>query len=275
MNHQVTFRSSPQPTLPPIYEVFVGRQPIYTPQLDVFAYELLFRRGEMQHADVTDGNQATAHVLVNTFLELGLDTLVGSKRAFVNLTRDFLLQDYSLVFPADRVALEVLEDVAVDTDLLEALRNLSAQGYTIALDDFFYQEHLRPLVELADIIKIDVLASGRTTVAEQVELLRQYDVQLLAEKVETQDDFTYYNTLGFEYFQGYFFCRPDVVKGQRLPTNRLIILELLAKLQNPGTTFRELEALISRDVSLSYKVLRAANAAMFTRARKVESIQQA
>ena len=95
MSYQVTSRCPPQGTLPSIYEVFVGRQPIYTQQLDVFAYELLFRRGEMQHAGVTDGNQATAHVLVNTFLELGLDTLVGSKRAFVNLTRDFLLQDYS------------------------------------------------------------------------------------------------------------------------------------------------------------------------------------
>src|SRR5262249_3554163 len=192
--------------------------------------------GEMPHAGVTDGNQATAQVLVNTFLELGLDTLVGPKRAFVNLTRDFLLQDYALVFPADRVVLEVLEDVAVDADVLAALRHLSAQGYTIALDDFFYQEHLRPLVELADIIKIDVLASGRTTVAEHVQLLRHYDVQLLAEKVETQEDFTYYKTLGFEYFQGYFFCRPDVVKGQRSPTNRLVILELLAKLQSPRTT---------------------------------------
>ena len=275
MSHQVTSRCPPQPMLSPIYEVFVGRQPIYTQQLDVFAYELLFRSGEMPHAGVTDGNQATAQVLVNTFLELGLDTLVGPKRAFVNLTRDFLLQDYSLVFPADRVVLEVLEDIAVDDDVLAALRNLSAQGYTIALDDFFYQEHLRPLVELADIIKIDVLASGRTTVAEHVQLLRHYDVQLLAEKVETQEDFTYYKTLGFEYFQGYFFCRPDVVKGQRSPTNHLVILELLAKLQSPRTTFRELEVLISRDVSLSYKVLRTANAAMFTRTRKVESIQQA
>jgi EAL and modified HD-GYP domain-containing signal transduction protein len=275
MSHQVTSRRLPPHTLPPIYEVFVGRQPIYTQQMDVFAYELLFRSGEVQHAGVTDGNQATAHVLVNTFLELGLDALVGSKRAFVNLTRDFLLQDYSLVFPADRVVLEVLEDVAVDADLLAALRNLSAQGYVIALDDFFYQEHLRPLVELADIIKIDVLASGRTTVAEHVKLLRHYDVQLLAEKVETQEDFTYYQTLGFEYFQGYFFCRPDVVKGQRSPTNRLVILELLAKLQSPGTSFRELEALISRDVSLSYKVLRAANVAIYSRACKVESIHQA
>jgi EAL and modified HD-GYP domain-containing signal transduction protein len=275
MSYQVTSRQPPRGTLPSTYEVFIGRQPIYTRQLDVFAYELLFRSGEMQHAHVTNGNQATAHVLVNTFLELGLDTLVGSKRAFVNVTRDVLLQDCSLAFPADRVVLEVLEDITVDDDVLAALRSLSVQGYTIALDDFFYEEHLRPLVELADIIKIDVLASDRTTVAEQVELLRHYDVQLLAEKVETQEDFAYCKTLGFEYFQGYFFCHPDVVKGQRSPTNRLMILELLARLQSPETTFRELEAIISRDVSLSYKVLRAANAAIYSQARKVKSIHQA
>jgi len=264
-----------QGTLPSTYNIFVGRQPIYTRHMDVFAYELLFRNGDVQHARVTDGNQATAHVLVNTFLELGLDTLVGTKRAFINFTRDVLLQDCSLVLPAERVVLEVLEDVHVDANLLEALRNLSAQGYTIALDDFRYQEHLQPLVELANIIKIDVLASDRTTLQEQVAILRHYDVQLVAEKVETQDDFTYCETLGFEYFQGYFLCRPDVLKGQRSPTNRMMILDLLAKLQNPETTFGELDTIISRDISLSYKVLRMANTAFYARSRKVESIHQA
>ena len=268
-------RRPPQDTLPPTYDVFVGRQPIYTQEMDVFAYELLFRSGDVQHAHVTDGNQATARVLVNTFLELGLETLVGTRLAFINLTRDFLLQDWPLVLPADRVVLEVLEDVHVDANLLEALRSLSAQGYTIALDDFVYQEHLQPLVELADIIKIDVLAADRTTVEEQVALLRRYNVALLAEKVETQDDFTYCKDLGFQYFQGYFLCRPDVLKGQRSPTNRMIILDLLAKLQNPDISFHDLEALISRDVSLSYKVLRVANTAFYAQSRKVESIQQA
>jgi c-di-GMP phosphodiesterase len=262
-------------TLPSTRDVFVGRQPIYNQQMDVFGYELLFRSGDVQYASFSDGNQATAQVLVNTFLEIGLDTLVGSKYAFVNLTRDFLLQDYSSVLPADRVVLEVVEDVLVDPDLIEAVRNLSRQSYTIALDDFIYQEHLRPLVELANIIKLDMLAMDRHTLQEHVTLLRHYGAKLLAEKVETQDDFAYCKALGFDYFQGYFFCRPDVVKGQRSHTNRLEILHLLAQLQNPETTFRALEEIISRDVSLSYKVLRAANAAFYTQSRKVASIQQA
>jgi c-di-GMP-related signal transduction protein len=262
-------------TLPSTRDVFVGRQPIYNQQMDVFGYELLFRSGDVQYASFSDGNQATAQVLVNTFLEIGLDTLVGSKYAFVNLTRDFLLQDYSSVLPADRVVLEVVEDVLVDPDLIEAVRNLSRQSYTIALDDFIYQEHLRPLVELANIIKLDMLAMDRHTLQEHVTLLRHYGAKLLAEKVETQDDFAYCKALGFDYFQGYFFCRPDVVKGQRSHTNRLEILHLLAQLQNPETTFCALEEIISRDVSLSYKVLRAANAAFYTQSRKVASIQQA
>jgi EAL and modified HD-GYP domain-containing signal transduction protein len=262
-------------TLPSTRDVFVGRQPIYNRQMDVFGYELLFRSGDVQHACFADGNQATAQVLVNTFLEIGLDTLVGSKYAFVNLTRDFLLQDYSPVLPADRVVLEVVEDVLVDTDLIAAVRSLSMQGYTIALDDFIYQEHVRPLVELANIIKLDVLAMDRHTLEEHVTLLRHYNAKLLAEKVETQDAFAYCKALGFDYFQGYFFCRPDVVKGQRSHTNRLEILHLLAQLQNQDTTFRALEEIISRDVSLSYKVLRVANAAFYAQSRKVASIHQA
>jgi c-di-GMP phosphodiesterase len=171
--------------------------------------------------------------------------------------------------------LEVLEDIAVDADLLAALRRLSARGYCIALDDFLYQPHLRPLVELADIIKLDILAVDRSTLAEHVALLRQYDVKLLAEKVETYEEFMCCKALGFEYFQGYFFCRPNVVKGQRSPTNRLALLNVLTKPQSPDVELRDIEGLISRDVSLSYKVLRVANTAYFARARKVESIQQA
>ncbi|MGE3536443.1 MAG: EAL and HDOD domain-containing protein [Candidatus Tectimicrobiota bacterium] len=271
----LAFSSASPGHAPALYSAFVGRQPIYTRTCEVFAYELLFRSGDVQQARVQDGNEATAHVLVNTFLELGLDTLVGSKRAFINVTRDFLLQDFSAVFPADQVVLEVLEDVPVDDDVIRAVRSLSQHGYSIALDDFIYQEHLRPLVELADIIKIDVLALERDALREHVQRLRHYNVQLLAEKVETQDDVTYCRELGFDYFQGYFFCRPDVVKGQRSPTNRLVILELLAKLQNPATSFQELETIISRDVSLSYKILRLANTAYYARARKVQSIHEA
>jgi EAL and modified HD-GYP domain-containing signal transduction protein len=219
-------------------EVFVGRQPIYTRKLDVCAYELLFRSNETNRAQVVNGNQATSQVILNTFMEIGLDTIVGQKRAFINLTRDFLLQEYSAVFPAKRVVLEVLEDVPVDAALIAAVRRLSAQGYTIALDDFVYHERLRPLVEVADIIKVDVLALDRKTLSEHSTLLRQYNVQLLAEKVETQDAFKFCKALGFDYFQGYFFCKPEIIKGHRVPANRLATLQLLARLRDPDVEFR-------------------------------------
>lgn len=256
-------------------EVFVGRQPIYTRQLDVFAYELLFRSGEGEEASVMDGDQATSQVILNTFMEMGLDTIVGQKLAFINLTRDFILQDYAPVFPADRVVLEVLEDIPVDAELIEAVRRLSDQGYTIALDDFIYHERLQPLMEIADIIKVDVLALDKAALREHQAVLQQYNVKLLAEKVETQDEFRYCRELGFDYFQGYFFCKPEVIKGQRVPANRLVSLQLLARLQDPEADFRELEGLISQDVSLSYKLLRVINSAFYSLPRKVDSLRQA
>ncbi len=255
-------------------DVFVGRQPIYDRRLNVVAYELLFRSGEQNQAGVLDGDRATSQVVLNTFLEIGLDTIVGRKRAFFNLTRDFILQDYSQVFPADRVVMEVLEDVRVDDELITAVRNLSARGYTIALDDFIYHDSLRPLVEIADIIKVDILALDRPTLKAHVDLLRQYDVKLLAEKVETRDDFDHCKALGFDYFQGYFFCKPEVIKGHRVP-NRLLTLQLLAKLQDPETDFGEMEEIVSRDVALSYKLLRMINSAFYGLPRQVDSIHQA
>jgi c-di-GMP phosphodiesterase len=256
-------------------DVFVGRQPIYDRQLDVYAYELLFRSSESNHARVTDGDRATSQVILNTFLELGLETIVGPKLAFINLTRGFILQDYSPVFPAGRVVLEVLEDIPVDAELVEAVSRLSSQGYLIALDDFIYHERLQPLVEVADIIKVDVLALDDVALREHAATLRQYKVKLLAEKVETQDRYKYCRNLGFDYFQGYFFCKPEVIRGQRVPGSRLVTLQLLAKLQEPDTTFGDLEQIISRDVSLSYKLLRVVNSAFYALPQKVDSLRQA
>lgn len=256
-------------------EIFVGRHPIYTPQLDVVAYELLFRSGERNQARVINGNQATSQVILHTFMDIGLETMVGQKLAFLNLTREFFLGDYSTVFPADRVVLEVLEDIPVEAVFLSAVRRLAAQGYTIALDDFIYHDRLRPLIELASIIKVDVLALDRETLRQHCKVLRQYNVQLLAEKVETQDDFKYCKDLGFDYFQGYFFCKPEIIKGRRLSASRLSALQLLAHLQDPEVDVRALETLLSRDVALSYKLLRLINSAFYALPRKVDSLRQA
>ena len=194
-------------------DIFVGRQPIFDRRLDVVAYELLFRSSIANWADFSDGEVATAQVIHNVFTAIGLDSLVGSKLAFINLTRDFILHDYMVLCPTDRVVLEVLEDIVVDAELIAAVQALSRQGYAIALDDFVFHEHLRPLVEIADIIKVDVLALDRPTLRQNVASLARYDVKLLAEKVETSEDLARCQALGFDYFQGYYFGEPDVITG--------------------------------------------------------------
>jgi len=141
----------------------VGRQPIYGREVDVFAYELLFRNSEVNQACFVDGDMATAQVMLNAFMEIGIDNIVDQHLAFINLTRGFIVAGHCFALPKDRVVLEVLETVEVDEDVITALSRLSKEGYRIALDDFVYHESLQPLVDLADIIKIDVMELDRET----------------------------------------------------------------------------------------------------------------
>lgn len=256
-------------------DIFIGRQPIYDRKLGVYAYELLFRAAHAKSAEITDGDKATTDVIVNTFLEIGLDNIVSNRLAFINLTRSFFVNEHSISLPKDRVVLELLEDIEADDEVVQGVQRMSGQGYTIALDDFIYHESLKPLVQLADIIKIDIMALDKQVIRDHVIELRRHPVKLLAEKVETQEDLDFCMELGFDYFQGYFFAQPKVIRGQRLPNNRLAILKLLSHLQDPDISPDQLENLIAQDVAYSYRILRYVNSAAFALSRKIESVQQA
>ena len=239
------------------------------------AYELLFRAASDNSAKFTDGDQATSDVIVNTFLEIGLDNIVGDRLAFINLTRAFFVGEHTISLPRDRVVLELLEDIEADEEVVSSVKRLSEQGYNIALDDFIYHESLQPLVQLADIVKIDIMAMDRDEIREHVKALRQHPLRLVAEKVETQKEHDYCMELGFDYFQGYFLAQPKVIQGRRLPNNRLAILKLLSRLQDPEITTKQLEELIAQDVAFSYRILRYVNSAAYAPPRKIESIHQA
>lgn len=256
-------------------DVFVGRQPIFDRQLNVIAYELLYRSSEVNQAGAIEPYQATARVILNTVVEIGLDTLVGSKRAFINVTRGFLLSGHVAMFPADRIGVEVEQGMAVDAEVLEVLRVLSSLGYTIALDGLIYHDSLRPLVTLADTVKLDVCAMDRPTLEKQVAFLRQFEIALLAKKVATQEVLRYCMDLGFDYVQGYFLCQPEVVQGKQMPTSRLSLLRVLAELQHPEVDFEKVEAVISQDVSLSYRMLRMVNSAYYATQREIDTIGRA
>jgi EAL and modified HD-GYP domain-containing signal transduction protein len=256
-------------------EIFIGRQPIYDRKLNVYAYELLFRAAPDNSARFSDGDQATSTVIVNAFLEIGLDNIVDQRLAFINLTRAFFVDHNNVCLPKERVVLELLEHIEPDAEVINGIRRLSAQGYAIALDDFVYHDALQPLVQLADIVKVDIMALGQDQIRRQVEKLRRHPLKLLAEKVETRDEFDFCLDLGFDYFQGYFFAQPQVIRGQRLPNNRLAILHLLSRLQDPDVKPAELEELIVQDVTFSYRILRYVNSAAFSLTRRIESVHQA
>lgn len=258
-------------------DAFVGRQPIFDRSLNVFGYELLFRGAGGNRADFADGNQATSQVMVNTFLDIGLNTLVGNATAFINLTESFIRGDSPLPFPPRRVVLEVLEDVAPSEEVIAALERLSQEGYALALDDYDFREELAPLLERVDYIKVDLMALGGRNLKASVAGLRRTRprIKLLAEKIETRAEFEHCRAIGFDYFQGFFLSRPTVVAGKAVAANRLTLIQLLARLQDPNTDMREAERLLAQDLPLVHRLLRYINSAHFSLANKVDSIKRA
>lgn len=258
-----------------MHEAFLGRQPIFDRKLEVYGYELLFRHSSVPDAQVVDADRATSAVIFNTFTVFGLEELVGHRLAFINMTRSFVVNHGSLPLPADRVVLEILENTPPEPAILKGLELMRASGYRIALDDFVYDPSLHPLLERADLVKVEIPRLSLSALAEQVRLLRSFDVMLLAEKVETPEVFEACKRLGFDYFQGYFLSRPSTMTNNDIPTSRLRILELIAALQRPDVELDELEELISRDLALSYKLLRYLNSSYFPLRRRIDSIRQA
>jgi len=259
-------------------DIFIGRQPIYDANLNVFAYELLFRSGKATNeANVIDGDSATTNVIINAITEIGMDQLVGPHRAFINLTHNHILQMAEQPLPElkDRLVLEILEDIKAENEIVAAVQKLAKNGFTIALDDFIYSESLQPLVEISDIIKIDLMALTKEELEQHVKQLSDGKRKLLAEKVETQEEFDHCKQLGFDYYQGYFFCKPQIIKGQSLPANKVAIMKLLAKLVDSDSTNEELAQTITQDVTMSMRVLRYINSAQFGFGNEVNSIQQA
>ncbi len=255
---------------------FIGRQAIYDSSLRIHAYELLYRTGTFNQAqgDAFDGDQATGRVLVNAFLEMGAQRLVGNAPCFVNLTRGFITGDLPLLLPPDRVVIEILEDIEPTPPILEGVRRLKAQGAKVAMDDYVHRDANDPLLKLCDYVKIDLRAQSRDETVRLCELLGEYDLGLLAEKVETMEEYEFCKGLGFDYYQGFFLTRPEVVEGHRVPANRIGMMRMLSRLLDPNVEVSELEEIISLDVSLAYKLLRYANSARFGPAKPITAIGQ-
>jgi EAL and modified HD-GYP domain-containing signal transduction protein len=254
----------------------VGRQAIFDRQLQVHAYELLYRRStEDQTAVFTDGNMASSRTILDTFLDLGIERIAGPHRVFINLTRAFFTDLPPIPLDRRRIVLELLEDIEVDDLLISAVKTLHEQGYKLALDDFQFEDKWSPILPYVSVIKVEVKADNLEEIASRVPALRRYDARLLAEKVETREQYDHLHELGFDLFQGFFFARPNVVEGRRLSENQSVVMQLVSLVNDPYVTVGELCEVIVQDPALSYKILRAINSARLNVGRKIGSIHEA
>lgn len=256
-------------------EVFVARQPIFDVQQKVYAYELLYRVGSENHFNQSEGDYATAEVIANSFLLIGIEALTGGKRAFINFTKNLLESEIAANLPRDLIAIELLEDIEPNEEAINACKHLKQLGYMVVLDDFIYDDRYKPLIELADIIKVDFL---KTSITEQRDIVRRIGstkVKFLAEKVETRETFEQAREMGYDYFQGYFFAKPEILKGTDVPSYKLNYLEILRETNETEPDFGRIEFNIRRDISLSFKLLKYINSASYGLRNRIYSIRQA
>ncbi|WP_310599929.1 HDOD domain-containing protein [Desulfobulbus sp.] len=257
--------------------VYIARQPVFDRQKRLFAYEVLFRSSMVNiFPEEIDSDEATHTVLAHVLFNIGLDTITGPHRALINFTENHLLKKTPLQLPQKRCIVEILESILPSPKVFAACTELKEQGYTLALDDFDFNAQSEQLVPLVNIVKVDLQAVDRERLAEDMARMKCYpDVAWLAEKIENYQEFQLALSLGFDYFQGYFLDKPEVLKNKTIDTSKIVLLNLLAEACLPEVDLRKIERLVAPDVSLSYKLFRYLNSAYYSLVSKVTSVRYA
>lgn len=259
-------------------EALVARQPIYDSKLHILAHELLYRASAGHDAAIIkDARAASLSVIMNACLEIGLDHLVGAKPAYVNFPKELLVGDepLPLPLPPERIVVEVLEDVSADREVMNSIATLRRHGHLVALDDFSFEHSDAALLNLADIVKIDVMNLDSNQLEQTCKALQPRNLLLIAEKIETLAQFEHCRRLGFRGFQGFFLRRPETFASKRVPTNRMAILQIMASLQDPQVSISDLESLVGCDTATSYRILRCINSSYYNLPRPINSLREA
>lgn len=255
----------------------VARQPIFNEKLQIYGYELLYRNTEKSVVfDGIDADMASSETIMNSFHDMGVERVTNGRRAFINFTEKLLLDDVATILPRKILVIELLEDILPTPEVLQACNSLRSKGYTIALDDFRVQPQYFPLLEVADIVKIDFMDTAPSIIAAFARSMENKSVTLLAEKIETYEDFDFAKSVGFSLFQGFFFSKPVIVQTDvKLSPLRLNCLRLIRLAFDPNVDFTKVSKIIKQDVALSYRLLRVVNSAYFGLRYSVNNIRQA
>jgi EAL and modified HD-GYP domain-containing signal transduction protein len=256
-------------------DAFIARQPIFSSSRNVIAYELLFRSGLQEVFPTSDASQASARVMADSSFLVGLETISDNKPAFINVTRDILIKDLATLLPPQIAVIEILETIEPDAAVIGACTRLKNAGYRLALDDFVYDPRYDELMKMMDFIKVDFQATQGDERKRHVDRVDPDRIQMLAEKVETHDDFNQAQEMGYTCFQGFFFARPQLVSAKDIPGFKQNYLRLLQEIHEPQLRYEHLSAIIQHDMSLAYKLLRYINSAYFGLKSMVSSISHA
>ncbi len=255
--------------------VHIARQPVLNRNSEVYAYELLFRAGtEDQESLFHDGKYATAQVIIGVMESFGLLEITGGKKALINFNGELLRQGIPSLLPAEHTGIELLEEIEYDAELIESCRSLKEAGYMLLLDDFVYSQCLLPLIDLADIIKVD-FKSTTGHQRQRIMDIPSFKGRFLAEKVETKEDFQQAVELGYSLFQGFYFCKPDLISRREIPSFKRNYFQLLQEVNAPDPDFDYMEKIIKREISLCYRLFKLINSAYYGFSQRIDSIRHA
>jgi EAL and modified HD-GYP domain-containing signal transduction protein len=260
-------------------EFFIGRQPILDKNGHIYAYELLFRQaGEDVKAMITDNSTATARVLINAIQNIGLDTLLGGKKGFINADEHIILDGALDILPKDKFVIEILETTKVTPELVEKVAEYVHKGYSFALDDMVlsqdYYDMFKTLFRLVEVIKVDYMYCDKNALPKHMELFKKMNIKILAEKVETQCDHEFCRDIGFDLFQGYYFAKPVVITSKSVDPSKAATVQLINMLRNDAEA-SELEKIIKNYPDLYINLLKFMNSAAFFTRGQVSSIKHA
>lgn len=257
-------------------EIFIGRQPIFTKNNNLFGYELLFRNGlDANKATFENAEVATATVLNNAIMEMDFSNIVANHKAFINFSESFFTNFVTPFFSPENIIIEILENVPSTPKVIESIKKLKKQGFKIALSDFIFKAEFIPFLQLADIIKINIENKSLEKIPSIFNKISRFTAaKLLAERVETKEQYEVCKKAGVEYFQGYYFAKPEVVVGQKIDLSGLRLLELIKKITDETTSISELETIISKDIGLTHKLLKVALQNQTKNMPEIETIKQ-
>lgn len=254
---------------------YVARQAILDRDKNVYGYELLFRDGKQNCFPNVAPDEATSKILASNHLTLGLDEITNGQISFINFYEDTLLYRFPTSLDPMNVVIEIVETAPISKPLLAACKHIKQLGYKLALDDHDFDPKWDVFLPYIDIVKVDVRESDYETIAKHVPKFIEAKVKIIAEKVETYEEFEQYKELGCHFFQGYFYARPEVIKQKNIPNSKLSLIELIGESAKPEMNFDRINDIIERDVALSYMLLRFINNPTVNKRNKITSLRHA